>query len=121
MRTIYIGYSTELEANAIIELLEPSPSESSGASPFQRAFKSGMIRPGNFEVFRPNHPDIGLMSPETLKMLWPFDPGDIALFEVDLSTVKAILWIHDDADWDEDEALGIKITDRIEIAKFKWE
>ncbi len=121
MKTIYIGYSADLEAEAIIKLLEPDQSDPAGSSPFQKAFKSGFIRPENFECFNPNHPDTGVMSPETIKMLWPFDPGDIVLFTLDLSTVKAILWIHDDVDWDADEALGIKITDRIEIPRFKWE
>lgn len=115
---IYIGYSNTVDVDALKEALDVDPAHPR-MSRFRRAFGTGYIRPGDFELYRPESTG-GEFSRAKVSLLMPFEPGDVDLFDQDLSEARVVFYIHDEQEWATREALGIKVTDCISIAKFDY-
>ena len=120
MKKIHIGYSNAVTFDELVRLLDVDPTHPDGTSRFRRAFLSGYIRPGDFEIYSREDAG-GDLTREVITLLMPFEPGDLRLFDEDLSEATVVFYVRDEKEWLTDAALGLTITDTIEIDEFDYE
>ena len=116
---IHIGYSDSLSFADFMSLLDVEGDEPRMQS-FRRAFGTGYIRPGDYEIY-PREDTPEEFNPETIRQLMPFEPGDLQLFTLDLAQRSLVFYIRDECEWVTERALEIIVTDTIEIEKFDYE
>lgn len=118
---IHLGYSPDLSSDEILKLIDLDPTHPQMTPAFRRAFGTGPLRPGQFEVYGredfPNH----AFDADLVRRVLPLEPGPAQLLDLDFSGIRSAFFIRDDTLWSTDHALGIRITDTIEVDKYSFE
>lgn len=120
MKKIHMGFSRKLDHRELMRLLDVDPDHPDGVSRFRRAFGTGYIDPGSYEIYRRVDAG-GEFGRAALQALTPFELPDLSLFDFDLSDATIVFFVRDENEWSAEEALGVKITDTFLIDKFDFE
>lgn len=114
---IRVGYSQVVDFSGMQRLLDVDPTNPRGFSPFRRAFLSGRIGRGDFEIYTPDQQGF---TAEALRIRMPFEVPHLSLFDRDLSKATIVFYIQNEKGWLTDVALGLVITDDFTIDRFKY-
>lgn len=114
---IRVGYSQTVDFAGMQRLLDVDPTHPRGFSRFRRAFLSGRIGRGDFEIYTPDKQGF---TAESLGKRMPFEIPNLSLFDRDLSKATIVFYIQNEKGWLTDEALGLVITDEFHIDRFKY-
>jgi hypothetical protein len=115
---LHIGYSNSVTVEEMRRLLDIDPQHPKGTSRFRQTFFAGRIGRGDYEIYRPRPEGY---TPDSLRARMPFRVPELALFNVDLSQATIVFYVRDDKEWLTDDALGLKVTDTIEVERFSFE
>ncbi len=93
MHSIYLGYSSVLSAEELIQYFDIDAEHETGKSKFEQNFGCGYIEPGSFEVYESKLYGKSHFDGELIEKLLPFKPDHNLISEIDFSRVKSFFYI----------------------------
>lgn len=120
MHTIYLGYSTSLSGDEMIEYFDIDPEHEEGISKFEQLFECNYVEPGSFEVYdRSEYESFGFDGDLFMKLA-PFTPDINLLSQINFSLAKSVFYIKVQQVINTEND-NIKLLGPMRIEKFEFE
>ena len=120
MHTVYLGYSTNFNADEMIQFFDIDPLHKDGISKFEQEFGCSYIQPGSFEVYGRDKYEPRGFNTTLLKHFLPFQCEMDLLEKIDFQNSKCVFFLVTNS-ITRMAANGIFIVGKVDVQKFDYE
>lgn len=122
MKRIYIGFSRNLDANAVRRALDLdfASDPESGRSLLEREFGSNYVEPGSFEVYGRNELPTAAWNWSNINGFFPFRHPPLKIVDMDIREMSVVLFVQNEARLTKMSAADIEFVDTFLIQDFDF-